>query len=215
MTTVRRPGRGPVAGALAVVATAALVLAGCGAPGDGARAIDATAVPYELLSPAPEPTEPPVEPSADLSEPGDMPTQVYYLDTDDLLVPVELPTGSRSPADQVEELLERLAAGPDDDALEAGLASALGPDVLLSLDEIIRGIAYVEISTPAREPAADRLPLAVGQIVLTVTTVVGVSGVVLLTDGEEIQVPLPDGQRVPGPVTPEQYGDLLSTGPGS
>jgi len=58
--------------------------------------------------------------------------------------------------------------------------------------------------------SAERLPVAVGQVVLSVASAPTVRGVALQTYGRPVQVPLPGGSLTDGPVTATDYVDLLS-----
>lgn len=190
----------------------------CGVPTGGpARTVEPDAVPYALLSPAPTiattgatpSPQPPVETATGGTA---VATADLFLIADDLLVAVptvlELQAGGQE-AD-VRTMLARLAAGPDEKQRSAGLASALGPDVTLRLVDVDDGTARVDVSLPTGDPAADRLPLAVGQIVLTVTSVAGVENVVLVQNGATIEIPLPGGARTSEPVDAMDYVDLLA-----
>ena len=114
----------------------------------------------------------------------------------------------QAPVPLVERLLADLSAGPSDDARAGGLSTAIPPDSRLTLSGIDAGTAEIEVET-ASAISADRLPGAVGQIVLTVTSVPGVTSVVLVSDGEPLQVPLPGGALSAGPVTDQDYLTLL------
>lgn len=192
---------------------AAAVLSGCGAPTSGTTEIDDESIPYGLLSPSPEPTHPTQEPSP---EPGESDAEVFFVGEDDLLVPVSVATTPVPVMDRVEAILTRLEEGPIDEVDDASepLGTALGPDVELRVAEIVDTTAYVDLILADREPAADQIPLAIGQIVLTVTSVIGVTSVALLIDGEPVDVPLPGGQRTAGPVTAPQYQELVRATPG-
>ena len=213
----RRADRGPgvthsvtasrAAGVVVAVCTVVAVV-GCGAPSDGTRVIDGDGVPYALLSPSP-----PAGSVDETSGPGDVPAEVFFLDAEDLLVPVPFRAGGRMVEDLLPELLNELEEGPDDEERADGLGSALGPDVALRLVMIDGVTAHIEIFVATRQPAADRIPLAVGQIVLTVTSVAGIADVVLLIDGDRIDIALPGGERTPGPVTADQYDALIRTAP--
>jgi len=181
-----------------------VVLSGCGAPTSGTSRIEDDSIPYELLSPSPSPTRPTQEPSP---QPGESDAQVFFVGADDLLVPVSVAMTSNGLADRVSEILSRLENGPADDAPEA-IGTALGPDVALQLAEIVGTTAYVDLILATRQPAADQIPLAIGQLVLTVTSVSGITHVALLVEGEPVDVPLPGGQRTPGPVTAAHYQEL-------
>ncbi|GAB2681460.1 GerMN domain-containing protein [Thalassiella azotivora] len=187
---------------------AAGCLAACGAPHEGrSRSLEPTQVPYGLLNPPPAPTASPTD-----APPGRTVPQVYLLDADDRLVPQASTvdaTGLRSVARQV---LAQLAAGPTESQRRAGLSSALGPEVTLELLEIEGTTATVEVELPTREPSADRLPLAVGQIVLSLTSVAGVESVRLVQDDERVAAVLPGGNRAEGAVRATDYLPLLAPG---
>ena len=192
---------------LALVCVTAV--SGCGAPTSGTSKIDGESIPYELLSPSPPPTPPTQDPSP---EPGESDAQVFFVGEDDLLVPVSVALTSVGVADRASEILMHLENGPADDAPEA-LATALGPDVELRVVEIVGTTAHVDLLLTTQEPVADQIPLAIGQLVLTVTSVSGITHMSLLLDGEPVDVPLPGGQLTPGPVTFAQYQELIRATP--
>ncbi len=191
---------------------AVALLSGCGAPTSGTTEIDGESIPYGLLSPSPAPTHPTQEPS---TEPGESDADVFFVGDGDLLVPVSIALTPVPVIDRVEAILTRLEEGPIDgvDDASESLSTALGPDVKLRVAEIVDTTAYVDLVLTDREPAADQIPLAIGQIVLTVTSVVGVTSVALLIDGQPVDVPLPGGQRTAGPVTAAQYQELVARPP--
>lgn len=209
--------------AAALLAGAVAVCTACGVPtGGSTRSVDPENVPYALLSPPPsaEPTAPtdstPSIPTVPPTATAMASPQLFLLD-DDLLVAVsvELPLQAVGAEAMIRAALDQLSEGPDEDQRSAGLASALGSDVDLRLVDLIDGTARVDVVLPSRDPAPDRLPLAVGQIVLTVTSVTGVDDVVLVQDGEGIEMPLPGGARTSDPVGAADYQDLLAPISGS
>ncbi len=193
-----------------VAACVAGALVGCGAPTEGTRAIASEDVPYGLLSPSPKPTPTTAEVS-----PGsdDVSATVYFVGLDDLLVPVPIAFRSHRMNDLVTEVLNSLQAGPSEADRAVGLGTALGTDIELRLATVVGTTVYVDLVLSTRQPAADQIPLAVGQIVLSVTSLSGVTHVGLLVDGEEVDVPLPGGQRTVGSVTAADYGALVETAP--
>lgn len=204
---MKRPRAGQFGIVLLLVSGA---LAGCGAPSGGSRAIDGDDVPYALLSPSPTPTETAIE----TSPPEDETTaDVFFVAPDDRLIPVLISVGTGRTDDLVTATLAALQAGPDEDARAAGLSTTLGPDIELRLTKIVGTTVYVDIALASRQPAADQIPLAIGQIVLSATSLVAVTHVVLLVDGEEVDVPLPGGQRIAGPVTAADYEILTASSP--
>ena len=188
-----------------VAAVVVCLLAACGAPTSG-EVQDLPTVPYGLMSP----TSP--DPSAPTSQ-RDVRPRVYLV-REDQLVPV--PAGAPVPGDvdsTVGALLERLAVGPQEAERTRGLSSALGPDVGIGLVRIEGTTAVVEVRAGAQLPSAGRLPLAVGQIVLTAVSVPGVDRVQLTAGGKPVQAPLPDGALTDRPLDAADYASLVARTP--
>lgn len=189
-------------------AVAALVLGlavACGAPrDDDARDIPDEDVPYALLSPAPAPKEVRSAVGPEVTTPS-----VFLVDREDRLVPVPLVLDVQDVDAVARQVLADLEDGPSEAQREAGLSSALGPGVRLELLDVDGSTARVDVTLVLRDPAADRLPLVVGEIVLSLTSVDGVDAVVLLRDGEPVEMPLPGGARTTEPVTAADYAELV------
>jgi hypothetical protein len=204
----RRPAK--VATTFLVTATA-LLAAGCGLPDDGtARVVDGTEVPYHLLEAQPSPGD---------SSGGNGPAPrlvpvVFWVGDQDQLVPTAVPGSCGDPADaRVRDLLEALAAGPSDDVRAAGQASALPADVHLSLVAVEDGTALLDVDAgedAGESVSADRLPLAVGQVVLSLTASAGVGDVQFRSDGAAMQVPLPGGALTSRAVSATDYAELVA-----
>lgn len=193
-------------GARAAVTTlVVLALTSCGLPGSGTvTQVDDRSVPYRLL----EKEAPESGTGAEVDPDGTGPQAFWLLE--DVLVPEPVDASCVEPAeDVVRLLLVELAGGPPEDARAAGRSTAIAPDSPLSLDHLAEGTAVIEVD-PETTVRADRLPAAVGQIVLTVTSAPGVFSVALVSDGEPVQVPLPDGVLTSSPVTAADYADLVS-----
>lgn len=181
------------------------LVSSCGVPGGGTvERIDGDTVPYRLLESA--------SPSSSGPDDGtvsDRRPVLVWLDDHGRLVPEATSEGcDQTPEPLVERLLAELRAGPSDEARATGLSTAIPPESRLALSGIDAGAAEIDIET-ASAISADRLPGAVGQLVLTVTSVPGVTSVVLVSDGEPVQVPLPGGALSAGPVTDQDYAALL------
>jgi hypothetical protein len=183
------------------------VAAGCGVPTDGDPvSVSQERVPYRLLSPSSPPSESPTAPSGTLvTRP-----QIFFVSPTGHLVasPQTLPATGLGTVEDA--LLERLTAGPTDADRALGLDTALGQGAELRFSRVEAGVASLEVTPGDPPPSAERLPLAVAQVVLTATSVAGVDSVILLRDGHPVDVPLPGGEQVAGPVTAEQYASLLS-----
>ena len=210
-----------------------LLLAGCGVPGTSTERVEASEVPFGLLDPAagdgasvPGPAGGPGRGADAAAAAADLAARLpstYLLDAGDALVAVPFessrpgapaaataPAGDEGAAVLARVLLQRLVAGPDAGQREGGLSTELGPGVPAALVDVVDGTARVALRQPDRDRAADRLSLAIGQVVLTVTSVPGVERVQLLRDGVPTAVPLPDGARSGAPVTALEYAVLLA-----
>ncbi|WP_404347585.1 GerMN domain-containing protein [Phycicoccus jejuensis] len=185
----------------ALLLTAAVLLAGCGAP-RSSPATTLESVPYDLLAPSQAPEPSPTE--------ADRGGGRAFLVRGDALVPTSPVSPGSSTADTVRRTLARLTAGPTEDDRAAGRSSALGPDVPVSLVALSGRRAVVDIGTKDLPPGAGRLTLAVGQLVLTVTSVPGVDEVTLTSGGQPLAAPVPGGALVDRPLTAEDYRSVTS-----
>lgn len=199
MTPLRRAAPRVAAGS-----AVALVLAACGLPGDApARRVDDGTVPYRLLDGADTPpTSPPEE-----RPPGPAPL-VFWL-VGDRLVPSATETDcTEDPEVVVRLLLEELVAGPSEDERDASRSTALPPESGLALVGLEDGTAQIEVDT-VTSISADRLPVAVGQVVLAVSSAPGVSSVLLSDDEAVIPAPLPGGALTSSAVGTPDYLSLV------
>jgi hypothetical protein len=187
------------------LAAATVLLSACGLPGDGTtRTVDDADVPYHLLDEEASPSVP----ADDRPVPRRVPV-VFWLLEDEHLVPDAALGSCTDPAEQrVQQVLEELAAGPADDARAAGRSSALPSDVELAVLGVDDGTALLDVD-PGESVSADRLPLAVGQVVLSVTLTAGVRDVQFLSAGGAVQVPLPGGALTSSAVSADDYAELL------
>lgn len=186
-----------------------LAATACGLPDEErSRAVDAEAVPYNLLAPAEEqPEDSDVGPAHPLGEPV-----VFWLRRDGRLTTAPVGATCDDPVAQVvEDVLTALSASPTSEDGAAGLTSAVPPSARLELVALEDGVAVVDLD-PMALGDAERLPLAVGQLVLSVSSAPGVDGLRLVTSGEAVEVPLPDGALADRPVTADDYVELLPPG---
>ncbi len=186
-----------------------LAASACGLPDEErSRTVDAEAVPYNLLTPAEqEPEDSDAGPAHPRGEPV-----VFWLRRDGRLTTAPVGATCDDPVAQVvEDVLTALSASPTSEDGAAGLTSAVPPSARLELVALEDGVAVVDLD-PVALGDAERLPLAVGQLVLSVTSAPGVVGLRLVTSDEDVDVPLPDGALADRPVTADDYVELLPQG---
>jgi spore germination protein GerM len=204
-TAIGREPRRRRQGSLWAVGLSLLLLAGCGVPlSSPPTAI--TQVPYNLMEPAAPPTP-------QTSVPTRRGPFIYWVNSADRLTPIEAGTTTSDTADAVAEVLPRLAQGPSEPERLTGLSTALGPDVTLAVNQIVDGRADIDVAIGPPAPTAQRLPLAVGQVVLSLTSIPGVDSVLLTSDGTPIEAPLPDGVLTARPLTAADFTSLVANGP--
>lgn len=182
----------------ALVATAGLAAA-CGVPsGDAPATVPASDVPFGLLSPTP--TSPAATPSASQF---DRPL-VFLVDAGGRLVPRGRALAGDPVKAALTELLEDLAAGPTAEEQRQQLSSALPPGMRLAVTAFDGGIATIDI-VGSTELSGRSSRLAVGQIVLTATSVPGVEAIRLRRNDDAVEAPLPGGQLTSDPLTAADY----------
>lgn len=191
---------------LAVAALAgALLLASCGLPSDGtARPVEPADVPFGLLDAGGQPSATPsgVTPSAATAA-------VAFLDANGEVVLRPESFGPLDPATLLQRVLDELALGPDERDRSAGLLTALPPSAQLRLTRLDGGVATVETQGLDEVTEPEALPLAAAQVVLTATSVTGVTAVWFTRDGSPVAVPLPDGTTTSQPLTVDLVRGVL------
>lgn len=188
-----------------IAGLAVALLAGCGVPTTGEpETIPAAEVPYGLASPTPS------DPSSGPTETMMVATAIYLLTPEDVLVASGRETSTGSTEDQLDALLGELAAGPDAKERARELSTALPPEVELDAVDVSGGTVTIDIAGPVGAPSGTEGRRAVGQIVLTATSVPGVRAVLLTRQGERVDAPLPDGQLTSAPLTATDYEILLT-----
>lgn len=198
-------GRRPAGRVVAV--SFVLALAACGLPeGSNLTTVQDSDVPYNLL----DPQGPRSAPGGDAAPvPVQVPV-VFWLRKDERLVPSAVDAAcTDGAAAVVGQVLVALAVSPTPEERTDGLASAIPPSAQLELLGLDDGVAQIELD-PVTLGDAEQLPLAVGQLVLSVTSAPDVDAVSLLTSGRSVDVPLPGGALAARPVTADDYGSLLA-----
>jgi hypothetical protein len=180
-------------------------LTACGVPDDHDKShqISPENVPYGLLGPTSS-----TRPADGESSPSS--PHVFWLDGDDELVPRRPQLDGQSTEPTVVLLLAALADGPSGQSRREGLGSALGPDITLDLVEVSGRLALIDVDFGSQEPSADRLPLAMGQIVLTAVSAPSVDQVQITHHGTVVEVPTPGGALKAGALSASDYESLVS-----
>ena len=201
--------RATIRAALRAAALAVLVgLAGCGVgTGGSPEELADSEVPYGLLSSAPTTSAPSSVPTV-----GDEP-RVYLVSADDVLVPTGRDVRAGSLRSQLEDLLDLLTAGPTDDEREEGLATALPPGAELVVTAVDGDTVTVDLTGPGEAPSGLQSRRAVAQIVLTATSLPGVRSVLLTSDGDPLEAPLPSGVLTSEPLEAADFERLLVAPP--
>jgi hypothetical protein len=193
---------------LAALVAAATVLGACGLPRSSTPVqVPPAEVPYGLLEPATASPTPTATPGVVL-----VGGTFYLADAQQKLVAVAVQVPAAPAAPMLQTLLNRLAVGPTDRERARGLVTDLGPGSTIVLRAIAAGTANIELVPTGQDPSPSKLPVAVGQIVLTATSIVGVDRVVFVRDGTVVPVPGPDGSTTQVPLDSSDYDSLLAQG---
>lgn len=191
-----------------VLLAALTVLAGCGVPTGGApEVIPPSAVPYGLAA-APSTTAPATSGPAREDRP-----RIYLANSADVLVPSGREASGQTLRDRLTDLLEQLTKGPTGAERDSGLTTALPAGATLSVVKLDGGTATVQLAGTERAPAGQQSRLAVGQIVLTATSLAGIDAVLLTRGGKPLDAPLPSGALTSAPLTAADYQALLVAPP--
>lgn len=187
------------------IAVAGIVLTGCGAPSPGTTTrLDPNSVPYGLLGEG-KPTQPTT------TLPTSQPHRIWLVRSGELapVPPADAVTGDQLA--QANELLDELLDGPTEAQHKEGFESALSTGVTATVREVNGRTAQIQIRErrDAGRPAADG-PLAIGQIILTVTSVPDIDAVLLDDGSRAIQAPLPGGLLASRAVNAEDYSSLVA-----
>jgi spore germination protein GerM len=204
-----RPVASPAARRLvaALVALALAGAAGCGIPADDhPRAISKDQIPGQAGEGQSESTAVETQPAT-----------LYFTARDgdhSLLVPVErpVPVGSSSPTLVPANVLETLLSGAPSAAEEdRGLGTAIpaGTATLGTPEVDSRGILNVDLNDNIFQVQGEASALAWGQIVCTADALGQVDGVRFSVEGEPQQPPMGDLEASDGPVTCDDYTNLL------
>jgi spore germination protein GerM len=115
--------------------------------------------------------------------------------------------------ERVADLLAELADGPSAAERDQQLSTALPPDVRLTVGRLSGGTATIDIAVPAQAPSGVASRRAVGQVVLTATSLPGVDAVRLTFAGDPVEAPLPSGELTSDALTESDYEAFLTAPP--
>jgi spore germination protein GerM len=147
-------------------------------------------------------------PQIEEPEPEDLAAVSVYLIRDDVLVHVtrDLPVPTT-----LETTLESLLSRVSQPEERADLRTSIPPGTRLLGLEVSGGTASLNLSGDFASVGGEEETLAVAQIVLTVTSVDGVSGVEFQLEGVPTDVPVAGGALSVDPVGADQYDDLIGS----
>jgi hypothetical protein len=187
---------------IAVAAVCAIALSSCGVPtGSEVHTIDSD----DVL------------PTATTQQQDDQPTsvsvgpQIFLADTEDVLVPTPFRTERLTTSDILQDVLDQLTVGPTTAQTEQGLSSFIPPTLTMTVEEVSAGKASITLGGDL--PNTNQTT-ATAQIVLSATSVLGISSVLLKLGERPVEAPLPDGSLTDAPLTAEHYKNLISPTPG-
>jgi spore germination protein GerM len=123
---------------------------------------------------------------------------------DDLVVTVDLPL---EPGAGLDEIVASLASPPQ--LPDRALRTLVADPPLVDAVEVVDGVGEVDLPPELATLSGDDQRLAVAQLVCTLTGQPGVGPVVFTLDGASIEVPRGDGSLTSGPVSRDDYSQLL------
>jgi hypothetical protein len=208
---VKRLARHPARSAVPILLVVGMVsvLTACGLPRSSTPVtVPKDEVPYGLLGS-------PTSAATATSTPGvpSVTATIYLADAQQRLVPVEVEVPAAPVEPLVQALLERLAVGPTETERASGLVTFLGPGSTIVLRNLAAGTATIELQSSSQDPSPIKQPAAVGQVVLTACSIVGVDRVVFIRDKTVVQVPGPtEGNLTSDVLSAGSYASLLAPG---
>jgi spore germination protein GerM len=191
-----------------VIIAALAVLSGCGvSTGGSPEELAPSNVPYGLLSTTPTTAAPSSVQSA-ANQP-----QVYLVSPEDALIATARDVRGASPRGRLADLLAQLSAGPTADELADELTTALPPGAELSVVAVEGDTVTVDLTGPGEAPSGRQSRLAVAQIVLTATSLPEIRAVLLTSDGDPLEAPLPSGELTTAPLAAGDFDALVVAPP--
>jgi spore germination protein GerM len=177
-----------------VLVLSAAALSSCALPTQGSpSAIPANKVPFGLLNPHPSSTTT-TQPNASTL----VSVKVFFLTANDQLQPAARYVPPPAP---LIAILDAMLAGPSNAESKSGITTAIPNDVTVLSTSVTGNVVTVNMNSAFAQITGTDSELAVGQIVATVATEVGLgTGVVFEIEGQRTSVPIANGSQVAGPV---------------
>lgn len=183
--------------AIVTVALSIVLLGACTVQSeDSATRVPARDIPFQLAETAPIMSGGTVASAADIAV-------NIFLVRDDRLAVVSRGT---SPADPT-NVLALLARGPSQAETDAGLRTALVPD-LADIVEIDGDLITINLDVEFNALAPTEQRLALAQITFAMTQLQAISRVRFLVGGQPASVPRGDGSSTDAPVSPADYNEV-------
>jgi spore germination protein GerM len=181
----------------AFVLAAALLFGACGGsrPQAAPERLDRDAVPFDLLE-APTTTVPPTTVPQ-----REYPFVVYFTGNEGPVL--ALRTASTKP--DAKTVGEALLAGPTRDEVQVGLRTSIPKRAIGRIANLAQHTVTIDLNRPFTEVSGPAQTRALTQIVLTMTSLHGVTRVRFLLDGEPVSVPRLDGTVTRAPVRRADY----------
>jgi hypothetical protein len=132
---------------------------------------------------------------------ADVPVDLFYVSGDELVAVTGSAAAPLTPGGLVEALLEPTSPS-------SSVRSVLERDDIVSVTTD-GSIAVLDLDQTLLELPTSEQVLAVGQLVLTLTGLDGITSVAFVSGGEPVAVPLPDGTAASDPVGPSSFASLL------
>ena len=167
---------------------------GCGVGTQStAQNIDRQAVPFALLAPASTSTSTIAAPRTSVT---------VFFEGPSGLIPVEREvTGPAT----LSSALDQLAGGPSTADSAAPLQSPASTVTPLAVKRVVGGTAWITVPAAFAKLGGQDQIVAAAQIVYTATALPGITGVMLLVNGQRSEVPVGDGTLTQGPLTRADY----------
>ena len=181
----------------ALVVSTLMVVTGCAITSEGeANELSPDQVPFDLLDADRNDTELPT----DVGGVGEV-----YLVAGEQLLSVPRPI---APDADLSTVISVLASGPTPNEAAIGLRSALPRDrTILSVSQS-RRTATVDLDPAFAEIRAAEQPIAIAQVVFTLTRRPDVEGVAFTLEGDPLEVPRGDGSLTSDPLTQGDFPEL-------